>query len=74
INALPELLEQKPPDDPEVLAMLRERGVTHVYVGQRQGRLNYDGPAVLEPKQLLASSHFRPIYHEDRVWVFEVVQ
>ncbi|HEX5691433.1 MAG TPA: hypothetical protein VFX76_15570, partial [Roseiflexaceae bacterium] len=71
INALPELLEQKPPDDPEVLAMLRERGITHVYIGQRQGRLNYTGPAVLEPGRMLDSPHFRPIYHEDRVWVFE---
>jgi hypothetical protein len=74
INALPTLLGQKPPDDPEVLAMLRERGVTHVYIGQRQGRLNYDGPGILEPRQLLASPHFRPVYHEDRVWVFEVVR
>jgi hypothetical protein len=54
--------------------MLRERGVTHVYIGQRQGRLNYDGPGILEPRQLLASPHFRPVYHEDRVWVFEVVR
>jgi len=27
---------------------------------------------VLDPKQLLASPNFRPVYHQDRVWVFEV--
>jgi hypothetical protein len=74
INALTAALEQKPIDDPEMLAMLRERGITHIYIGQRQGRLNYAGPAVLNPEQLRNSSHFRPIYHEDRVWVFELLR
>jgi hypothetical protein len=27
---------------------------------------------VLQPQQLLADSHFHPVYHQDRVWVFEV--
>jgi hypothetical protein len=74
VNALPTALQQKRVDDPEVLAMLRERGITHIYVGQRQGRVNYSGPVALEPQQLLDSPHFRPIYHQDRVWVFEIVQ
>jgi hypothetical protein len=74
INALTAALEQKPLDDPAVLAMLREHGATHIYIGQRQGRLNYAGPAVLDPQQLLASPHFRSIYHQDRVGVFEIVQ
>ena len=73
INALPTALQQKRVDDPEVLAMLRERGVTHIYVGQRQGRVNYSGPVALDPRQLLDSPHFRPVYHQDRVWVFEIV-
>jgi hypothetical protein len=55
--------------DPAVLAMLRDRGVTHVYIGQQQGRVNYAGP-VIEPAALLADSRFAPVYHEDRVWVF----
>jgi len=59
---------------PEVLAMLQERGVTYVYLGQRQGRVNYGGPYMLEPEQLLASPNFQLVYHQDRVWVFERVQ
>ncbi len=58
---------------PDVIAPLRERGITHVYIGQRQGRVNYAGPDVLQPERLLASSCFRPTFHQDRVWVFEVV-
>jgi len=72
INALTTEIQNKGIAHPDVLALLRARGVTHVYVGQRQGRVNYGGPHVLEPEQLLASPNFRPVYHQDRVWVFEV--
>jgi len=41
-------------------------------VGQRQGWVNYGGPYVLEPEQLLASPNYRLVYHQDRVWVFEL--
>ena len=59
---------------PETLALLRERGVTHVYVGQQQGRVFYSGPDVLGPEALLHSVHYRLVYHRDRVWVFGVVE
>jgi len=72
INALTTEIQNKGIAHPDVLALLRARGVTHVYVGQRQGRVNYGGPHVLEPEQLLASPNFRPVYHQDRAWVFEV--
>jgi uncharacterized protein DUF6541 len=74
INALTDAIQSSGVASPSVLAMLRERGLTHVYIGQEQGRVNYAGPYVLEPEKMLASSHFHPIYHQDRVWVFEVVQ
>ncbi len=71
INALTAAIQGKGIASPDVLTMLGERGVTHIYIGQEQGRVNYDGPFVLEPAKLLASSYFRPVYHQDRVWVFE---
>jgi hypothetical protein len=46
----------------------RVRGIMHVYIGQRQGRVNQAGPHVLKPAELLADSHFRLVYREDRVW------
>jgi hypothetical protein len=60
-------------DDPQILEMLRERGVSHVYVGQRHGRVNYSGPDSLDPVLLLESPNYVPVYNEDRVWIFEVV-
>jgi hypothetical protein len=60
-------------DDPEVLAMLAERNLTYVYVGQRQGSVNYPGPYPLAPQELLASQNFQPVYHQDRVWIFKLV-
>jgi hypothetical protein len=74
VNTLTTEIENKGIAHPEVLALLRARGVTYIYVGQRQGRVNYGGPYMLEPEQLLASPNFRLVYHQDRVWVFEMVQ
>ncbi len=74
INALPVEIKKSGITCPDVIAPLRERGITHVYIGQRQGRVNYAGPDVLQPERLLASSCFRPTFHQDRVWVFEVAR
>jgi len=74
INDLTRRLQGAKMDDPAVLALLRERGITHVYIGQQQGRVNYGGPDVLDPTALLRSEHYRLAYHQDRVWVFEVVR
>jgi len=73
INALTTEIQNKGINHPDVLTLLRARGITYVYMGQRQGRVNYGGPYVLEPEQLLASPNFRLVYHQDRVWVFEVI-
>ncbi len=72
VNALPTEIQNKGIADPNVLALLRTRGITHVYIGQRQGRVNNAGAYVLEPEQLLASQNYRLIYHQDRVWVFGI--
>jgi hypothetical protein len=74
VNELTWQLQQDGADHPATLAMLQERGITYVYVGQRRGRVNYQGPDVLDPQILLGSLHYRPAYHCDRVWVFEVVR
>jgi hypothetical protein len=70
VNELTFQIYEKGMEHPDVIASLTERGVTHVYVGQLQGRANYGGP-VIEPGILRISPHFRQIYHQDRVWVFE---
>jgi hypothetical protein len=73
VNTLTTEIQNKGVTHPDVLALLRARGVTYVYVGQRQGRVNYGGPHVIEPEQLLASPNFRLVYHQDRVWIFKTV-
>lgn len=59
--------------DPAVQDLLAERGVTHIYLGQQQGSVNYAGPPILAEK-LLSMDNYHPVYHEDRVWVFERIQ
>jgi hypothetical protein len=73
VEALPRTLRARELDDPAVLAMLRDRAVTHVYVRQRRAGAATGDPSIFQPERLLASARFRPVYHQDRVWVFEVV-
>jgi len=72
INGLTSEVEQKGIDHPDTLILLEERGVTHIYVGQQQGSVNSDGKFI-NVDELLNSEHFQAIYHQDRVWVFELV-
>jgi uncharacterized membrane protein len=74
VNELTKAISEKGLSHPDVLNMLYERKITQVYVGQRQGRVNYFGPAVFDPRQLVNDPHYRTVYHQDRVWIFEVVQ
>lgn len=59
--------------DLDTLDLARRQGITHVYLGQRQGSVNSSGAGVIEPGKLVQSPHFQPVYHQDRVWVFEIV-
>jgi hypothetical protein len=74
VNELARVIAEKGPADSESLGMLQERKITHIYIGQQQGRVNYAGPDVLDPLQLSGDPHFRVIYHQDRVWIFEIAQ
>jgi hypothetical protein len=59
--------------DPAVMKLLQDRGITHAYVGQQQGRVGYDGPGMLDVDLLMASPYYELIYKNDRVHVFEIV-
>ena len=73
VNLLQSEILAKGIDHPDVLRMLHERGIRYIYVGQRHGRVNNAG-ADLYPPTMLASPAFKPIYHQDRVYIFEIVQ
>jgi hypothetical protein len=69
LHAIPEALAAGGPDSPTVLSLLDEQGLTHVYIGQQQGQVNYSGPT-LNPADFETSPHYELIYHQDRVWIF----
>jgi hypothetical protein len=71
LAALAGALKALDPGDPDVLARLESFGVTHVYIGQRQGWVN-SGGATLEPAPFIESSRFDLLYHFDRVWIFAI--
>jgi hypothetical protein len=70
VNELYRVIAAKGVTDAETVALLRARGITHVYIGQRQGRVNNPGPPVLDPSRLRESPAFQLVYHADRVWIF----
>jgi hypothetical protein len=73
VNALPRAIDAQGLGAPSVLRLLAERGVTHLYLGQQRGRVNHPGPTAIRAEALLGNPHFRPVYHHDRVWIFEIV-
>jgi hypothetical protein len=73
VNSLTAEILQAGIADPKVLDKLARRNVTHVYIGQQQGQVNYSGPR-LTAAALQESSHFKEIYHQDRVSIFEFVR
>lgn len=72
VNALPAEIQKKSIGHSDIIALLKERRITHIYIGQRQGRVNYEGTLTLQPAQLLNSASFRLLYRQDRVWVYEI--
>ena len=53
---------------PDVISSLDTQGISHIYIGQR-GK-NILGTAV---STLIDSTVYKPIYHEDGVWILEIV-
>jgi len=56
---------------PDTLNMLKERGIGYVYIGQQQGLVNSSQP-LLDLQTFQNDPHFSPVYHQDRVWIFEI--
>ena len=65
-------LEEVPLSSPDVLPRLCAAKITHVYVGQGQGNVGAGAVQLFDPQTLQDSPFLEPIYHENRVWVFDV--
>jgi hypothetical protein len=75
VVALVRQLEQTGLGSAEGLAAACDLGVTHVYVGQLQGQMGIPVPRPLfTADELLANPAVAPIYHQDRVWIFALVE
>jgi hypothetical protein len=59
-------------DTAEGAAWLRANHVTHIYIGQKAGAVGNATDIALPIQALKSSLFYRPVYHEDQVWVFEV--
>jgi hypothetical protein len=51
-------------DEESTRRLLRDNGVTHIYIGARGGSIT--------PQMLMASSYFRPVYSNGAVWIFRI--
>jgi len=72
VNSLYETLVREGFNSEKVIDMLMETPITHVYIGQRQGTINYSGPHRLQQNGILLTDYFKLIYQRDRVWIYEL--
>jgi hypothetical protein len=73
INRVTSQIQESGVNAPSTIRLLKDHGITHIYVGQQQGRVNYHGPHVLDFEVMKQSVRYKAIYHRDQVWIFEVV-
>ncbi len=71
VNALTFEIQAKTLQDISVISLLRDRNISYVYIGQRQGLLNSPAP-LFTTEQLLSNPSFELVYHQDRVWIFRL--
>jgi len=72
VNELTFKLQEMELNAPATVRMLCERGFTHVYIGQRQGRVNYSGPHVLSLDEMLRSPSYTLVYQKGEVAILEI--
>jgi len=70
VVALVAKLKADPPTSKKGLRLLRRWGITHVYIGQTQGKASFEADALLNKRELLDSPAFKLIYQKDQVKVF----
>jgi hypothetical protein len=63
-------LEATAPGSAEGLRLLCENRITHVYIGQTQGKTGSPARQLYKPEDFLKHPAFEKIYHQDRVYLF----
>jgi len=72
LNRLMSYIDTNGLSAPGLLEKLQKNQITHIYIGQQQGKVNSQGE-YFSVDEMLLSPFFQPIYHQDRTWVFEIV-
>ena len=65
-------LEALPLNSPESVELLCNEGITHIYIGQGQGKVGFGVIQLFAPDELLNSQYYKLIYHQDRVYIFSL--
>ena len=71
VNQLVIMIRENGIASDKVYQELKDRRITHVYIGQMYGK-DLNNGYLLRLEDLISSPNFRSVYHEDRVWIFEV--
>lgn len=56
----------------EGVQILCDWGITHVYIGQGQGLVGVNPQQLYRPDELLSNPALKLLYHEDRVYIFQL--
>lgn len=67
-------LEEAPLNAREGISLLCDWGITHVYIGQGQGRVGFGVTQLFAPDELVGNPAFEQVYRRDRVSIFALNQ
>jgi hypothetical protein len=59
-------------DSSDAILLLCRENITHVYIGQGQGKVGSGAAQLFSPADLLGSSAFDLLYHQDDVFIFRI--
>jgi hypothetical protein len=65
-------LKSVPPASDRAIEALCDFGVTHIYVGQTQGRTSMNMPQLYSPEDFQNQNAVEEVYHRDRVHIYRL--
>lgn len=66
-------LESTGLDTSEGLNIICDQDISHIYIGQGQGKIGSGAQPLFSPQELESSPHYELIYHQDRVYIFSLL-
>lgn len=55
------------------LGIICDHNISHIYIGQVQGKIGSGVQQLFSPQELINSSYYKLIYHQDRVYIFSLM-